>query len=110
MHDIEYIKIINDKIDEVKRQYALPVYDIENIPDQQIQFTINGQLFLETLLIELRGKSISYSSYNKKNYDMILSCYKLWACYHLYMMPLLFTEGTSENRKSCLLELYYMYI
>ena len=42
LHDIEYIKIINNKIDEVKRQYALPVYDIEdieNIPDQQIQFT-----------------------------------------------------------------------
>ena len=66
LHDIEYIKIINNKIDEVKRQYALPVYDIENIPDQQIQFTINDQLFLETLLIELRGKSISYSSYKKK--------------------------------------------
>ena len=28
----------------------------------------------------------------------------------LYMMPLLITEGTSENRKSCLLELYYMYM
>ena len=69
LHDIENIKIINDKIDEVKRQYALPVYDIENIeniPDQQNQFTINDQLFLETLLIELRGKSISYSSYKKK--------------------------------------------
>ena len=34
---------------------------------------------------------------NKKNYNMILSCYKLWACYH-YMMHLLFTEGTRENR------------
>ena len=28
----------------------------------------------------------------------------------LYMMPLLFTEGASENRKSCLLELYCMYM
>ena len=28
----------------------------------------------------------------------------------LYMIPLLITEGTSENRKSCLLELYYMYM
>ena len=28
--------------------------------------TINDQLFLETLLMELRGKSISYSSYKKK--------------------------------------------
>ena len=36
-----------DKIDEIKRQYALSVYDIENIlniPDDQIQFIINDQL------------------------------------------------------------------
>ena len=68
-HDIEYKKIINNKIDEVKRQYALPVNDIENIENvagQQIQFTINDQFCLETLLIELRGKSISYSIYKKK--------------------------------------------
>ena len=65
----DYIKTINDKIDEIKTQYALPVYDIEHIqdiPDNQIQFTINDQLFLETLLMELRGKSISYSSFKKK--------------------------------------------
>ena len=52
-----------------KTQYALPVYDIEHIqdiPDNQIQFKINDQLFLETLLMELRGKSISYSSFKKK--------------------------------------------
>ena len=39
---------------------------INNIPDDQIQFVINDQLFLETLLMELRGKSISFSSYKKK--------------------------------------------
>ena len=69
LHDKDYIKLINEKIDEIKRQYALPVYDIENIqniPDDQIQFTINDQLFLETLLMELRGKSISYSRKKKE--------------------------------------------
>jgi hypothetical protein len=39
---------------------------IHNIPDENIFFTINDQLFLETLLFEIRGKSISYSSYVKK--------------------------------------------
>ena len=39
---------------------------INNIPDDQIQFVINDQLFPETLLMELRGKSISFSSYKKK--------------------------------------------
>jgi hypothetical protein len=31
-----------------------------------IHFTINDQLFVETLLTEIRGKSISYASYRKK--------------------------------------------
>ena len=69
LHDIEYLQIIKDKIIEVKKQYALPIYDIENIhivPDKEIQFTINDQLFLETLLMEIRGKSISFSSHIKK--------------------------------------------
>ena len=69
LHDIEYLQIIKDKITEVKKQYALPVYDLENIhivPDKEIQFTINDQLFLETLLMEIRGKSISFSSHIKK--------------------------------------------
>ena len=69
LQDIEYINLINDKITEIKTQYALPVYNMENvknIPDNEIQFLINDQLFLETLLMELSGKSISYSSYKKK--------------------------------------------
>ena len=33
--------------------------------------TINSQLFLETLLMEIRGKTISYSSYKRKERDKI---------------------------------------
>ena len=57
---------------EVKCQYALPVYNLDNlnnIPDTELQFTINDQLFLDTLLIELMGKSTSYSSHKKKQRD-----------------------------------------
>lgn len=49
--------------------YAVPVYNnasIDKIPNDEIQFTVNDQLFLETLLMEIRGKCISYSSYAKK--------------------------------------------
>ena len=63
---------MNSKIDEIKLQYALPVYNLENvkeIPNSEIQFSISDQLFLETLLMELRGKSISYSSHLKKQRD-----------------------------------------
>ena len=69
MNDKDYLKAMNNKIDEVKKQYALPVYNmdqINNVPDDEIQFEINDQFFLETLLMELRGKSISFSCYKKK--------------------------------------------
>ena len=67
--DKEYLDIINKHIKEIKRQYAIPIYnleEIENIPDQQIQFTINDHLFLDLLLMEFWGKAISYSSYKHK--------------------------------------------
>ena len=72
LKDIEYLNIINKKIDEVKLQYSLPVYNFENlqnIPDSEIQLTVNDQLFLDTLLMEIRGQTISYSAYRKKQND-----------------------------------------
>lgn len=70
--DLDYLQLINAKILEVKKQYCLPVYNLENIdkiPDNELQFTISDQLFLETLMMEIRGKSISYASYKKKSKD-----------------------------------------
>ena len=72
LKDIQYIKAINKKIDEVKKQDSLPVYNFENlhnIPENEIQLFINGQLFLDTLLMEIRGQTISYSSFKKKQND-----------------------------------------
>ena len=66
--DIEYLKIINAKISEIKQQYCLPIYNlgnIEDIPNNEQQFLINDELFLDTLLMEIRGKSISYATYKK---------------------------------------------
>ena len=63
--DQEYLKTMNKKITDIKKQYMLPVYNIdqaETIPDEEIQFSINDQLFLEVLLMELRGQSILYAS------------------------------------------------
>ena len=54
---------------EVKKQYAVPVYnidEIETIPNDEIQFTINDQLFLDVLLMELGGQSISHGSFKKR--------------------------------------------
>lgn len=68
--DAEYLKAINSKILDVKKQYCLPIYNLDNmdkIPNSELQFSINDQLFLDTLLMEIRGKSISYASYKKKS-------------------------------------------
>ena len=69
LNDKYYLNTINNKIEEIKTQYALPVYNlnnIEHISNDNLQFIIDDQLFLETLLMEIRGKSISYSSFKKK--------------------------------------------
>lgn len=67
--DPDYLKQINKKILDTKLQYALPIYnldEIDNIPNEDIQFTINDQLFLDTLLMEIRGEAISYASFKNK--------------------------------------------
>ena len=73
LSDIEYLKQINVKITEVKRQYAVPIYNldnIDNIPIDKLQLTITEQLFLDVLLMEIQGKAISYASYQKKEKDV----------------------------------------
>ena len=72
LHDIEYSAAVKETINNDKEQYASLVYNrgtLEKINDLEIQFTINDQLFLETLLTEIRGKSISYASFRKKQKD-----------------------------------------
>ena len=67
--DLEYLNCIYDKIDDVILQYLLPVYNIDclkNVNYEDLQFSIDDQLFLETLSMEIRGKTISFSSYKTK--------------------------------------------
>jgi len=48
LSDIVYVKEINTKIDDIKLQYALPIYNHQNIneiPDSELQLTISDQLF-----------------------------------------------------------------
>ena len=65
----EYLKIINEAIMTVKTQYAISVYNAEYLdstPDSDIKFTITDKIFLETLLLKLRGESIKFASKIKK--------------------------------------------
>ena len=77
LYDKDFLELINNKIQDIKKQYAfkLPVYNfdnIENLSNTEIQFIINDQLFLETLLMEIRGKTISYSSYIKRQRKFVI--------------------------------------
>ena len=61
--------MVKENFLDVKKQYSALVYnfdEIDNVSNEDIHFTINGQLLLETLLMEICGKTISYSSYKKK--------------------------------------------
>ena len=42
---------------------------MDKIPNEEIQFTINDQLFLDVLLMEIQGKSISFASFKNKERD-----------------------------------------
>ena len=69
LYDKEYVQKIKQTILQIKKQYMIPVYDINNIgciSDNDINFVIDDQLFLEVLMMEIRGKSISHSAYIQK--------------------------------------------
>lgn len=65
LKDQHYIKIVKYTISEVKQTYKANK-DNDNTDAEQIKFNINDQLFLETLLLMIRGNTIKYSSYKKK--------------------------------------------
>ena len=67
LQDEEYIKIVKDCIAEVIGQYKTE--DNENMFD--IKFSIDDQLFWKTLKIMLRDKTISYSTFKKKERENI---------------------------------------
>ena len=69
LHDKNYVDLVKQCILDVKKQYALPIYNLDNLNEicnDSIQFIIDDQLFFEILLLEIRGKTISFASYKKK--------------------------------------------
>lgn len=69
LRDKVFADLVKETILDVKKQYAVPVYDRNNIHlinDDDLVLSIDDQLFFEMLLLEIRGKCISYGSYKKK--------------------------------------------
>ncbi len=70
LRDYKYVVSVKETISNVVRQYAPSLdhdSDIGKVNLSEIDLSINDQLFLETLLMEIRGKSISYFSFLKKS-------------------------------------------
>lgn len=71
LKDIQYVTEINELILTVKKQYT-STHQVNNthpdlVSDADILLEINDQLFFETLLMEIRGKTIAYSSKKSKD-------------------------------------------
>ena len=75
LKDSIYVDTVKTVIKSIKAQYAdnnqnqNDDLEIEDIPNSIIKFTINDQLFLETLLMEIRGKTIAYSTFKKRQQE-----------------------------------------
>ena len=69
LKDKEYLDDINTVIEEIKKEYAACPYNqaaINEISNNEIQFVINDQLFLDTLLMKIRDRTISYATKKRK--------------------------------------------
>ena len=70
LKDQEYIKLVKDTISEVKLTYTKNnTNNNDNTNSEQTEFNINDQLFSETLLHIIRGNTIKYSSFKKKQHQ-----------------------------------------
>ena len=68
--DVQYHNIVQQVIVDTVTQYACIPYNsnkLMNISKNDIQFNISDQLFFETLLMNIRGKTISYATLKKKS-------------------------------------------
>ena len=64
-----YVELINKTIDETIEEYIVPIYNplkIHDVPKNEITLTIDDTLFLDTLLMKIRGKSIRFSGKQKR--------------------------------------------
>ncbi|KAK3084078.1 hypothetical protein FSP39_007782 [Pinctada imbricata] len=69
LRDKKYIDKVKQEIEKTKRQYSLESEEsnIEDNNETEESFSIDNKLFLDTLLMNIRGVTISYSSYLKKS-------------------------------------------
>ena len=75
LHNTDFIKEVKNSILSTKRDYAVLVYNRENIGNINndiFETNINPQLFLEMLLLHLRSENISFSTALRKKKIILL--------------------------------------
>ena len=66
LKDSTYIELINKEIEDVKQQYAVPLYTSDEVKENSyIEMVIDDQLFFEVLLCKIRGVTIAYGAKKK---------------------------------------------
>ncbi|KAK3105615.1 hypothetical protein FSP39_001875 [Pinctada imbricata] len=65
----DFSNLIKNEIKRTKQQYCVLSENesIESVEDKDVKFSISDDLFFDTLLMNLRGVTISYASYRKKS-------------------------------------------
>lgn len=74
LKDHDFIKLVKNEITHVKSIYAATPYNPDYLkfcPNKDLQLLINDQLFWETLLVQLRGRIITYASLKKRKSNEI---------------------------------------
>ena len=70
LNDQSYLDLINKPIHEEILKYAVPVYNVKFLENcnnyGNIKFTVHADSFLELLFLAIRGETIKFSSYLKK--------------------------------------------
>ena len=71
LKDPEYIQTVKNTINNVKEQYCVKENNenLNEISNRNIKFNINDQLFFDTMLMEIRCKTVSYASFKKRSQD-----------------------------------------
>ena len=69
----EYLNLVDEIINDEKLKYALPVYDINFLKNNYANFeiTIDHDIFLEMLLLRIRGETVKFVSREKKKTSKI---------------------------------------
>ena len=105
----DYLKLSNDAIMTVKKQYAAPVYDLENlasVPDTDINFSMRDDVFEYTKLkhlLKMRGDTIKYASKLKR----AISAREQALCQLTVYFEFQSRSDRRKGHKSCALEMVF---